>query len=265
MLYNLRVVLQRAYLVLGTLVFFLIPLWAEKLPQTKKETNSEAIQRAETKNLYRTVPNIRITTLDKKVIGLLNLWDERPLLITLFYRRCTGACSPFLRSLKAAVEKNGGVGEDYNVLALSFDEKDTLDDVREMADAVGVSSTKGWILGKATNADIARLDEAIGFWFKEDARKNQFDHPSLVAGVKKGKVQRVLLGVVVDPLRLKEVIFTLKGIFVPFYAQPNEDTIFRCLDYNAQTGEVMWSWGMFILIIPGVLALLIAVVIFRHR
>ncbi|HRP70254.1 MAG TPA: hypothetical protein PLY93_12030 [Turneriella sp.] len=247
------------------LFLIVVVLFAPTDANSTGNNNAENILREESKNLYRSVPDIVISTIDGKRVSLSALNKEIPLLVTLFYRNCPGACSPFLRSLKSASEGNGGLGHDYKIVALSFDAEDDLDDIRAMAKAIGVEGNPGWVLGTAAPRDILKLDDAIGFWFKRNTAQKEFDHPSLVAAVKDGKVQRVLLGISVNPVRFQETIFALKGIFVPFYEQPGNDTIFRCLEYDPKTGTMGFGWGMLVLAIPAFFALLIAVVIFRRR
>jgi cytochrome oxidase Cu insertion factor (SCO1/SenC/PrrC family) len=223
---------------------------------------TDDLVKEESKRLYSQVPDAEITLPDLSKRRLSDLWRDKPVLITFFFKECTGTCNPFLRSLKAAVEKAGGLNEDYRIVSLSFDPKDKPSDAGLMADSVGAAQNDGWLFGTIAPDDIQRITDAIGFWYKLEPGTGQFDHPSSVTAVRDGKVVRVLLGTNVDPSRLKEVLFELKGVFVPFYSKPGENILFRCFQLDENSQSVGFSWGMLVLLIPGMLALVIARLIF---
>ncbi len=238
----------------------LLPL-LPALPEVAYGQSNEVV-REEARNLYHLVPDVPVSLVGGHEAHLSDLWRDKPLLITLFYRRCTGTCSPFLRSLQAAIEKSGGLGKDYRVISLSFDPQDTVEDVQAMAEALDIHDRQNWLFGIGAPEDIERVADAIGFWYKKDAVTDQFDHPSLIAAVRGGRIIRVLLGTTVNPSRLKEALFELKGVFVPVYALPGEDVLFRCLEFAGVSQQVRFSWGMLLLFLPGGMALLAAVAVF---
>ena len=164
------------------------------------------------------------------------------MLLTLVFTRCAGICSPFLMSLKSAVDAIGGVGTNYRVVVLSFDPQDTSPDMAALARHIGVSGNAGWIFGTSTATEIERVSQSTGFWFQWDADRSQFDHPAMLVGVRAGRIARLLVGGVVLPVRLKEVVDELRGEFVPAYlhalAEPFLDAFSMILPSAAssQTG-----------------------------
>jgi hypothetical protein len=40
----------------------------------------------------------------------------------------------------------------------------------------------GWTFAALSTNDIQRLASAVGFWYRWDATRQQFDHPAMLAG-----------------------------------------------------------------------------------
>lgn len=238
-----------------TVVFIIAPLKAQ-------EQEKEILEKV-SKSLYNQVPDVEISLPNNQKLLLSELWKDKPVLINFFYRECTGTCNPFLRSLKTTVEKVGGISEDYRILSLSFDPKDGPREVAAMAEAVGVEKQKDWMFGTIKPIDIQKISDAIGFWYRLDSKTGQFDHASSITAVRNGKVIRVLLGSLVTPTRFRDMLYELKGTFVPTYSNPGENVLFRCFRVDELSKSVKFGWGMLILFIPGFCALLIAGVLFH--
>jgi protein SCO1/2 len=192
----------------------------------------------------------------------LDIWREKPVLLTLVFTRCAGICSPFLMSLKSAVDAIGGVGSDYRVVVLSFDPQDTPADMAALAKHIGVNGNSGWIFGTSTAVEIERVAQATGFWFQWDTERGQFDHPAMLVGVRADRIARLLVGGVVSPVRLKEVVDELRGEFVPAYPLPGR-ALFRCFQYDPAVRRFKPDWGFLLLLLPGCAALVGTFWVFR--
>jgi LPXTG-motif cell wall-anchored protein len=216
----------------------------------------------EARYVNRPVPDVRISTTAGET-HLSALWDRGPLLLTLVFTRCAGACTPYLRALRAADDALGSPADVHRVV-LSFDPRDTAADMARTAGHLGVAGSGGWTLGVATPADIARLSRALGFWFAWDDGRQQFDHPAMVAGVRDGRVARILVGGMVSRARLAEVVRETRGQFVASYPLPGR-TRFRCFEYDPATGEASLSWGMLVLMVPALVASTATLLLFRRR
>lgn len=217
--------------------------------------------------VFHPLPDIQIELADGHKAALSTLWKERPLLLTLVFSRCYGVCSPFLKTIRSVADDVGGTAQEYDFLVLSFDSRDTTDEMKIMAEATGAGGRVGWHFGIASEADIARLTQAIGFQFQWNETAQQYDHPAtLVAVSETGKVVRVVTGGAISHARFSEVISELHGDFVPIYPT-DADVLFRCFEFGAD-GVVRPSWGMLILVYPAAITLLLTVVIFyivRYR
>ena len=210
----------------------------------------------------RLFPDIVAHTQETPYLQLSEIWRGKPVLLTLVFTRCAGICSPLLMSLKSAADAIGGVGSNYRVVVLSFDPRDTPADMASLARHIGVSGNTDWIFGTSTTAEIERVSRSTGFWFQWDTERGQFDHPAMLVGVRKGRIARLLVGGVVLPVRLKEVVDELRGEFVPAYPLPGK-ALFRCFQYDPLRRRFMPDWGFLLLLLPGCTALLGTLWVFR--
>ena len=210
----------------------------------------------------RPIPDIVAHSLQTPRFQLSDVWRERPVLLTLVFTRCSGICSPFLMSLKSAVDALGGLGSEYRAVVLSFDPRDTPADMASLARHIGVSANRDWIFGTSTGAEIERVVQSTGFWFQWDTERGQFDHPAMLVGVRDGRIARLLVGGSVAPIRLKEVVDELRGEFVPAYPLPGK-ALFRCFQYDPAARRFKPDWGFLLLLLPGCTALFGTFWVFR--
>ncbi len=211
--------------------------------------------------LYKQVPDITVQDKAGSTIQLSQIWRDKPVLLTMVFTRCTGVCSPFLNSLKSATAAAGGLGDDYRVVVLSFDPKDSIADMNGMAEDLGLKSNAAWIFGIASPPEIRRLAEATGIWFRWDASVQQYDHPAVVVAIEQGRVVRMLAGATVPVTGLMEVIQELRGKFVASYALPGK-VAFRCFEYDPRSGHYTLDWGLLLMVLPATFAILATVWIF---
>jgi cytochrome oxidase Cu insertion factor (SCO1/SenC/PrrC family) len=210
------------------------------------------------------VPDIAVRLDDGRTLHLAALWAERPLLLTFFYRRCAGSCTPFLQAVRDAVDGAGGLGEDYTVVALSFDEADTVAGLRLQAHMLGVLDAPGWSFAVADRADVARLASALDFWYRPVAATGQYDHPSLLVGIERGRVVRALVGDPGGRGDLRGLVAELRGGFTPYYAQAAGRAT-RCFGYDPVSGRLQIEPGALLLAVPALSALACALLAFGVR
>jgi cytochrome oxidase Cu insertion factor (SCO1/SenC/PrrC family) len=214
----------------------------------------------EARYVSRAVPDIVIRT-EAGGTRLSALWQRGPVLLTMVFTRCAGVCSPYLRALRSADEAIGAPS-DIRRVVLSIDPRDTTEDMSSAAAHLGVAGQEGWIMGVADAADIERLSRALGFWFAWDDARQQFDHPAMLAGIRNGRVARLLVGGSITAARLREVVREVRGEFVASYPLPGAGR-FRCFDYDPATGEASLAWGALVLIVPPFGAAMVAFGLFR--
>jgi protein SCO1 len=214
----------------------------------------------EDRYVYNKIPDILIRT-QAGSKDLASVWRDKPMLLTMIFARCGGVCSPFLRSLKSAISDAGGLGADYRVVVLSFDPRDSVSDMEMMAEELGVKSNGNWVFAIASLPDVERLATDIGFWFRWDPARQQYDHPSVVAAIDRGKLVRLLAGTSVPSASLRETVQELRGKFVDSY--PLGDKVaFRCFEYDPNSGRYTFDWGLLLMLLPATAALSATVWVF---
>ncbi|MCC7463343.1 MAG: SCO family protein [Gammaproteobacteria bacterium] len=217
--------------------------------------------RAESRLAGRRVPDIPLTLQDGRRVQLSELWRDRPLLVTFYYRRCPTICMPFLEWVRDAVRDVGGLGSDYHVLALTFDDAETVADLRAQAAALRLQGASGWSFAVADRDAVARVAGALDYWYRLDSATQLYDHNSLLVGIDGGRVVRALLGTPEGSGRFRELVWELRGRFVSVYRVPGR-TLLRCLSFDPATGRIRLEWGLLLLLLPGVAAIGLALAVF---
>lgn len=248
-----RVALSAALLLFPRLATFAQDSFGKPSPEPPNEE----------RYVYKQIPDIPITT-QSGVENLSAIWREKPVLLTMIFSRCARACSPFLRSLRSAISDAGGLGTDYRVVVLSFDPRDTVAEIEMMGGELGLGSNPDWIFGVAIPSDIRRLATVTGFWFQWDESGRQFDHPSLVVAIDRGRLVRMLAGASVPSASLREAVQELRGKFEASYTLPGK-VAFRCFEYDPNSGRYSLDWGLALMLLPGACAVLATAWVFFFR
>jgi len=194
------------------------------------------------------LPDVTLTTATDARVTLAAVAGGRPLLLTFVFTRCAGVCSPFLRSWRAA-DRSVSRRSAFHRLVLSFDPRDSAADMAGLARHLDAERDATWTFAVAAASDVRRLAAATGFWYDWDAQRQQFDHPAMLAGIRDGRLVRLLVGGTVSSARLDELVRDVSGGFVPSYPLPGR-VRFRCVQYNAVTGRVALDWGFALLLVP---------------
>lgn len=124
---------------------------------------------------------------------------KRPVIMTLSYYGCSGLCPRFLGALSAVLGKvNAVAAQDYSVITVSIDEKDTPERAaqrkRDHIKAVGKPfPDDGWRFLSGGRESIHALASSTGYEFRREAEG--FSHPSaLVVVSAKGRIIRYING-----------------------------------------------------------------------
>lgn len=220
--------------------------------------------RAEARLEGRAVPDIPLRLADGREVMLSELGRGQNLLVTFFYQRCAGVCTPFLSWIKDATAAVGGLGSDYRILALSFDEQDGVAQLAAQAHALGLAGHPDWDLAVTERKALAEITGALEFWYQRQPDSTQYDHGSLLVAVSNGHVRRALRGGPGETQRLRELIWELRGSFVPYYPMQAGPSL-RCLSFDPVTGQLRLDWGMLLLVLPALASLTAALVLFRPQ
>ena len=141
--------------------------------------------------LGATIPlDLELKDEDGKTVTLRQLIDK-PTILTLNYFRCAGICTPQLAGVAEVLNRTAAVpGQDFQVLTVSFDERDVPE----------VAAQKRFLTGPG--ATTKALADAVGFKFKQD--KDDFVHAAAIIFISpKGQVTRYMYGVSYLPADLQ--------------------------------------------------------------
>jgi len=134
-----------------------------------------------------------------KAVRLGSLVDK-PTLLTLNFFRCSGVCTPQLIGLLEGVNKvKAEPGKDFQVITVSFDERDTPDMAQQKRDNFLKEMSRpfppaAWHFLTGRAADTKALADSVGFHFKADG--DGFNHVAVLMVLSpKGQITRYLYGV----------------------------------------------------------------------
>lgn len=212
--------------------------------------------------LYRTLPDAPLFADSGISYRLSQIWDDKPLILAFTFTRCAGVCYPFAFSLREAVEIVGGLGDEYRVVVISFDPLDTPKTLQGMRRRLGIEDNKDWILATTTPQALEELVNATGFWYRRVEGTDQYDHPAMLVGVRKGRIVRLQVAPTLSNSMVRAVVRELKGDRVLSYPLPDPRIPFRCFGYDPKTGALRMDWGMLILIVPTIVGFSLASLLF---
>ncbi|MGD0498383.1 MAG: SCO family protein [Bryobacteraceae bacterium] len=165
----------------------------------------------------------------------------KPVLLAPVYYRCPMLCTEILNGVASALKAvSFNPGQDFEVVAFSFDPKDT----PELAAAkkqnylrrYGRANTaNGWHFLTGDDAHIKALMDAVGFHYKYDAATDQYAHASgVMILTPDGRLSKYFYGVDYAPrdLRLGLVEASLNKI-----GSPVDEILLFCYHYDPATGK----------------------------
>jgi protein SCO1 len=167
--------------------------------------------------------------------------SKKPVLLAPVYYRCPMLCTQILSGLESALRVVSlNPGQDFEVVAVSFDPKDTY----EIAGAkkqmylkrYGRPNTaNGWHFLSGDEKNIKPLMDAIGYHYKYDPKTDQFAHASGVMIVTPdGRLSKYYYGVEYSPrdIRLGLVEASQNKI-----GNPVDQLLLFCFHYDPATGK----------------------------
>jgi protein SCO1/2 len=162
---------------------------------------------------------------------------NKPTIVTFVYFRCPGICSPLLTELSRMVEKvDLELGKDYQILTLSFDSSEKPElaaDKKEnyLSSIPRAVNPAGWHFFTGDSANIRRLTDAAGFYFKRNG-KDWIHAGALIFLSPTGKITRYINGIQYLPFDIKmAVIEASNGKVGPTIAQ----VLRFCYSYDPQS------------------------------
>ncbi len=141
---------------------------------------------------------------------------DRPTVLTLNYFRCAGICTPLLNGLAAALNKvELKPGQDFRVITVSFDPRDTPEIARQkqinyLEEMTRQFPPQAWRFLTGEPQATRKLADSVGFQFR--AEGDQFIHPgAIMILTPMGVVSRYIYGTSFLPADLQIALQDASG------------------------------------------------------
>ncbi|MEO5357712.1 MAG: SCO family protein [Nitrospirae bacterium YQR-1] len=152
--------------------------------------------------LGKIVPDITFTDENSNRFKLSD-FSGKPLILSIIYYNCYQTCPVLNEGLSAALSKaNLRLGQDYNVITLSFDHKEDVTLAAQFRKSLNIKM-KGevpgnfdkWIFAVSTEREIKALTESVGYRFFFSEQDKLFVHPNVYIFLSpERKITRYLFG-----------------------------------------------------------------------
>ena len=172
---------------------------------------------------------------------------ERPLLLVLAYYGCPMLCSMVLNG---TIDGLKGVeklpGQDYRVLVVSFDPRDTtaighdkraayLQAFQRPVTPIDGSELASFEFATGSEEEVRRLADAVGFRYRWDDTENQYAHAAgIFVLTPDAKLSTTLTGVQYPPQDITgALVDAQRGV----WRSPLKSVLLFCFQYNPHTGK----------------------------
>lgn len=141
-----------------------------------------------------------------KAVKLGDYFGKRPVVLALVYYECPMLCTQILNGMvRSAKVMTLKPGEDYDVVAISFDARETPKNALAkkavyMKDYGHPETAGAWHFLTGTPESIKQVTDAVGFRYKWDSHSAQFAHASAIYVLTtQGKLSKYFYGIEYSP------------------------------------------------------------------
>jgi protein SCO1 len=194
----------------------------------------------------------------------------KPTVLVLAYYRCPQMCTLVLNDLLDALKAiPADVGDQFNVVVVSFDPKDkpaiAYDKRNNYLQAYGrAGADKGWYFLTGEEREINELCKAVGFRYEYDKQKKQYNHASGIMVITPyGKLSQYFFNIGYDPKELLAALETAGEGKIGKEVDPSLFAIFLCYERNSETGKYSVSVMKILRAVFGTLVLVLGVWLVR--
>ena len=176
-----------------------------------------------------------------KAVRLGDYFKDKPVILSLVYYRCPMLCSEVLSGLESALRVlKFDVGEDFEVLTVSFDPHDTPEiATAKKADYIRrykrEGAAEGWHFLTGSQESIDALTKAAGFQYEYDPKTGQFAHTTAIMILTpQGKIAQYYFGVDYAPKDLRlGLVQASRGKI----GNVVDEILLYCYHYDPTTGK----------------------------
>jgi protein SCO1/2 len=185
--------------------------------------------------------DLTFTDEDGRSVPLRQYFSRKPVVLAFVYYECPMLCSQVLNGVTSAlVALDETAGRDYEVLAVSFDPRDTAVAAaakkKSYVDRYGrAGAADGFHFLTGTEASVRALADAAGFKYAWDDKTQQFAHASgFLVATPQGVISRYFFGIEYAPRDLK---FALIESSAGRVGNVIDQVLLYCYHYDPQTGS----------------------------
>jgi protein SCO1 len=176
-----------------------------------------------------------------QTVRLGDYFGTKPVILSLVYFNCPQLCpmveNGLLESLK---QLRFGIGDQFNVLTVSFDPKDSAAEAfAKRAVYLSMYNRKGaaagWHFLTGDEASIAALTKAVGFHYKYDPQTGMFSHATAIMVLTpQGKIARYFYGIRYPSGQVRLALVQASHGKI---GSPVDAVLLFCSHYNPATGK----------------------------
>lgn len=176
-----------------------------------------------------------------RTVPLSSFFHGKPVLLALVYYRCPMLCTQILTGVESSLKAVSLTpGKDFEVLAVSFDPKDT-PEIAASKKQLYVrryghpGTANGWHFLTGDQPNIHALTEAVGYHVKYDPATDQWAHASgIMIVTPEGRLSRYFYGVEYSP---RDIRLGLVEASDDKIGTPVDQILLFCYHYDPATGK----------------------------
>jgi len=165
----------------------------------------------------------------------------KPVLLAPVYYRCPMLCTQILNGVAGTLKAvTLNPGQDFEVVAVSFDPKDTAEIAASKKQAYlkrygRPNSANGWHLLTGDEANVKQLMDAAGYHYRYDPKTDQYAHASgIMIVTPEGRLSRYFYGIEYAP---RDVRLGLVEASANKIGNPVDEILLFCFHYDPATGK----------------------------
>lgn len=186
------------------------------------------------------VPTVNLIDSDDRAVDWSKL-KGKPLFINPVYTSCGSACPIIARTLNTALGSTGRLGQDFNVLTVTFDRSDEAEDLKNFKEESGLP--KSWIVARLDAKETRNFFAALDFRYRQ-VGDGVFDHPNGVLLADKNlKIAKYISLSDINPVRLNESLIASQGLGRVWFQMQPYVFITSVLGFLCSLVFVLIRWG----------------------
>jgi protein SCO1/2 len=205
-------------------------------------------------------------------VKLGSYFGNKPVVLAFVYYSCPMLCNQVLNGMTSGLDvlKSFSIGQEFQVVTVSFDPRETPELARQKKDTYikwykREGASDGWHFLTGDQANIDRVTEAAGFYYKWDEKSTQFIHSSgIMIATPDGRLARYFYGIEYAPKDLRLGLIEASDGKI---GNAVDQLLLYCYHYDPASGKyglmvmnLMMAGGVLTLI-----AMIVMFIVFRRR